>query len=209
MTDVDEEQPEAIDAATLATPAGTVSPLLFVVGGIVLIAAVVLIAVLARDGGGGSATSRTDEQNEVASVAGAVAEAILSYDYENMDAALTRVEEHLGGEFKEIYAETFEQVQTPLIVELQAVAVATVQDVFLTDISDTSARAIVEVDQVVSSTLGRRTLDDVYLLFTLTKGDDDVWRVAEIPLRIGGDEQTFTPAEGTGEEPDATTTTAP
>ena len=147
--------------------------------------------------------AEVDEREEVEATAAAVAEAILSYDYNDIEGSLDRVEEHIGGEFADVYAETFRSVQVPVITQLQAVATAEVQLVYVTAVDEGTAHAIVLVDQTVQSTAGLRTLTGTYLQLDLVERDGR-WVVESIPLRISSQNETLTPIPGA----ETTTTTA-
>ncbi len=145
------------------------------------------------------------ERQAVAVAAGAVAEAILSYDYTDTDGSLERLHEHIGGEFEEVYDETFRAVQVPLITQLEAVATAVVNDAYVTEVDGDTAKAIVLVDQTVQSTAGLRTLTGTFLQMELVKRDGQ-WIVEEIPLRISSRNETVTADPIVPEDPAASTT---
>ena len=149
-----------------------------------------------------------DERRAVAAAAGAVAEAILSYDYTDTEGSLERLHEHIGGEFEEVYDETFRAVQVPLITQLEAVATAVVNDTYVTEVDGDTAKAIVLVDQTVQSTAGLRTLTGTFLQMELVKRDGR-WIVEEIPLRISSRNETVTGDPIVPEDPAASTTTTP
>ncbi len=146
-----------------------------------------------------------DERRAVAAAAGAVAEAILSYDYTDTEASLARLQQHIGGDFEEFYVEIFRTVQVPMITQLEAVATAVVNDTYVTEVDGDSAKAVVLVDQSVQSTAGLRTLTGTFLQMELTKRDGR-WIVEEIPLRISSSNETLTGDPIAPEDPAASTT---
>ena len=195
------DEPRGPDAAVdlrKAPPASGRKGWLVTLGAALGLSALVAVAVLQ--------TIRVADRDEQLDERRAVAEAILSYDYNDTEASLARLQQHIGGDFEEFYVEIFRTVQVPMISQLEAVATAVVNDIYVTDVDGDTAKAVVLVDQSVQSTAGLRTLTGTFLQMELTKRDGR-WIVEEIPLRISSSNETLTGDPIAPEDPAATTTT--
>lgn len=153
-------------------------------------------------------------EREVATVAAAFGEALLSYDRTDLAAARAAIADTATDSFLDTYDETFLALE-PVISELQAVGVGKAQTVYLADVGDDAAKAVVVLDQRVESTAGTREVTGVYLQVDLVR-EGGSWRVL-LASRIGelgsavepvggdGDPETSEPADPTT----SSSTTAP
>jgi Mce-associated membrane protein len=142
------------------------------------------------------------DRAEVASVAGQFGEAILSYDYQDIDGSQQRVLELSTGQFQREYETGFEGF-AELIEQTEAQSVATVTGVFVGDVSGERAEAIAVVDASVTGTGGTREVADSYIRLDLVKVGD-TWKVD------GVTSLNFASGGGDAGVPGAsTTTTAP
>ena len=132
-----------------------------------------------------------DERREVATAASTFTSALLSYDAADLDAARARVTELATPEFADEYTEAFDGGLRPVIEELGAVSTATVRDVFLSDVSASSARAVVVVDASVRSTAGVRDLTASYIEVELQRVGDR-WLVSAATV-VGAEDEAITP----------------
>ena len=109
-----------------------------------------------------------DERREVRATASTMVSALTTYDYTNLDASRNKVLALSTGRFKQEYDNGFQPLRQ-LLTQTQAKSTGTVRKVFLGDISDGSAEAIVIADQVVTGTTGSRPLAGQQLTVTLVK----------------------------------------
>lgn len=106
-----------------------------------------------------------DDRREIERVSGELAAALLTYDFEDLDASRDRVLARSTGKFRKEYEEAFESGLRTLLTEIQASSRGTVTDIFVGDIDDSAASSIqldlVEVggrwrvDGVTNLTFGR------------------------------------------------------
>lgn len=173
-----------------------------VLGGLVLIAAVV-IAVL-QAGRASDLEDDLDARSEVATAASTFGEVYLSYDFDDPEGSGDRVLELVSPDF----AEDFETTRAPGIEELFAnlgtTTDATTTEVFVGDLTEDSARALVVVDVVATSDAsGTQQLTDLTFVLELVRVDGR-WLVDNV---VPAPQPDLT---GDGiEPPDASTTTVP
>jgi hypothetical protein len=154
----------------------------------VLLVAAVVIALLAfreasdqRDRADRLAAIDTAER-DVAAVAGAFGEALLTYDRADLASARAQIAATATESFLDTYDETFLALE-PVISELQAVGVGQADTVYVSEVGDDSAKAVVVLDQRVESTAGTREVTGVYLQVDLVREEGE-WRVL-LATRIG------------------------
>ena len=161
-----------------------------------------------------------DRRDEIASVAGRFAEALLSYDHEDLDASRSEVRDLATSEFADEYVDAFDAGLGGQIESLEATSSATIREVFVSSSTGDTARAVVIADTEIESDAGSRATVGTYLDISLVRLDgrwqvDDVSSVANAGSRLapvpGSDVD-----EGTADDPDAdgtdstsTTTSAP
>lgn len=198
MTDLD--MPDAGREATGRTV--SVRTLAAVLGGLVLVAAVV-VAVL-QTGRASDLEDDLDARSEVATVASTFGEVYLSYDFDDPEGSGDRVLELVSPDF----AEDFETTRAPGIEELFAnlgtTTDATTTEVFVGDLTDDSARALVVVDVVATSDAsGTQQLTDLTFVLELVRVDGR-WLIDNV---VPAPQPDLT---GDGiEPPDTSTTTVP
>lgn len=141
----------------------------------------------------GQLADERDERAEVSRVAGTMAAALLTYDYEDLDAARERVLSLSTGKFRTEYRTAFEGLRT-LLSEAKASSRGTVTDVYLSrEEGEPTAAAIVVVNTVAEGTAGRRATVASYIQLDLVKVDGE-WKVDGVtnlnfgstPIDIGG-----------------------
>ncbi|MBO3745316.1 hypothetical protein J5X84_04485 [Streptosporangiaceae bacterium NEAU-GS5] len=127
-----------------------------------------------------------DVRIEVAAAANRFGTALLSYDHRNLQAARDRVLGLAGADFAKTYDEAFTGGLEGVITKLNASAVATCREVYVGEVDEGTASAIVVCDALVTSDSGTRRMLDTYLKesLSLKKGR---WLVDEVSA-IGGDE---------------------
>ena len=141
-----------------------------------------------------------DERRAVAAAASTFASALLSYDADDLDVARERVTALATPAFAEEYTDAFEGGLRTVIDELDAVSTATVRDVFVSEVSGSSARAVVVIDASVTSAAGVRDLTGSYLQIELQKVEDR-WLVSAASA-VGAEDESITGSP-------TTSTTAP
>lgn len=153
-----------------------------------LLVAAVVIAVLAyreasdeRDRADRLAAQDAAER-DVASVAGAFGEALLTYDRADLASARAKIAATATESFLDTYDETFLALE-PVISELQAVGVGQADTVYVAEVGADTAKAVVVLDQRVDSTAGTREVTGVYLQVDLVREEGE-WRVL-LATRIG------------------------
>jgi hypothetical protein len=172
------------------------------IGAVVLGALVVLALVfgIVQRGRADDLEAERDERREVAAVAGQFAEALFSYSFEDLassrERVLALVTDELAAEYEEGSFPGLEQI----FGELQLTTSAEATDVFVTEVSDTSADAVVGVDLQFSSTATTEAVADVLFLRVALVQEGDAWKV---------DDAGFLLAPQVGAGGTATTTTVP
>jgi hypothetical protein len=173
---------------------------------IVLAVLVVLTAALAgvewRKASDSSAKEST--RHDVETVAGGFAEALLSYDYNDLTGARDRVVDLATDNFAQQYTAGFSSGLGNQITSLQATAKATVRAVYVSDVNGDNAKAVVAADtEVHSSSSTQRHLGQYLDLALVHQGGK--WRVDTVTYLGSLDDQT-SPAPGSTT---TTTTTVP
>ncbi|MER6947711.1 hypothetical protein ABT294_27130 [Nonomuraea sp. NPDC000554] len=118
---------------------------------------------------------------EVSGAASSFGQALLSYDYQNLQATRSTVISQATGDFLATYDEAFGGAMAQVIVKLKAVSHATVREVYLSDVDDALAHAIVVVDQQVNTAQAIRSVKDSHLKITLVK-QQGVWKINDVTV---------------------------
>ena len=162
-----------------------------------LVAVVVLAVVAAAVAFGLTQRSRADdleqeadERRAVATAASTFASALLSYDADDLDVARERVTALATPDFAAEYEDAFEGGLRAVIDQLNAVSTATVRDVFVSEVSGSSARAVVVIDASVTSDAGVRDLTGSYVQVELEKVGDQ-WLVSAASA-VGAEAESVT-----------------
>jgi hypothetical protein len=178
--DVDEAAPVAGAMARAIAGSGRRSILPVALAVIFGLLAVVMFIVAGqlknqRDEAREAESGVTGDRAEVAAVTGQFGEAILSYDYTDIEGSQQRVLDLSTGQFQREYETGFEGF-AELIEKTEASSVATVTAVFVGDVSDERAEAIAVVDAAVTGTGGTRAVADSYIRLDLVKVGE-TWKV--------------------------------
>lgn len=168
----------------------------------VVLGLVALLAAAAAASYASTLNSERNEEQDVREVSGRFAAALLTYDFEDLDAAKKRVLDLSTGKFRREYEQAFDGGLDKLFRETQARSAGTVTDVFIGEIEDGSVTTIAVVDAVAKGSVGSRRLVSSFVELQLVKVGGK-WRVDGVTnLNLGA-----TPASTPGAA--ATTTTAP
>lgn len=141
-----------------------------------------------------------DGRAEVASTAGRFVEALLSYDHRDAEGFRTSVLAYTAppftGQFEVAVVQLQEQFEG-----LEAVSQPTIKDVFVTEVADGAADAIVVYDRVVDGTGGPRRETNMYVRLGLIETGGG-WRVNDVTnltlAMHNAGEQTATDSAPTG-----------
>ncbi|MFI7418398.1 hypothetical protein [Nonomuraea sp. NPDC049684] len=170
----------------------------------VLVAAVAAVAVLqwigasrARD-----ALARLESERalrlQVSDAASAFGQALLSYDYKDLQSTRSTLSAQATGDFQATYDAAFGGAMSQAIVQLKAVSRAKVREVYLTDADAdadadaATAHAIVVVDQQVNTAQAIRTVHDSHLKITLVK-QKGAWKVQDVTVLGAASEDRYKP----------------
>ncbi|MFV2173065.1 hypothetical protein ACFHW2_24730 [Actinomadura sp. LOL_016] len=126
--------------------------------------------------------------------AGEFGQALLSYDHRHLQDARNRVLGLASEDFAKTYDVAFTGGLEGVITKLKADASATVRSVYLGDVDESTARAIVVLDSEVRSSAGTRRVLGSHLDMRLVRKDGR-WRVTEV-TSIGAAQETMTDPEG-------------
>ena len=141
----------------------------------VLFVAVVALAVVAASQRATLAAER-DDRKEIERVSGELATALLTYDYEDLDASRDRVLARATGKFRKEYESAFESGLKTLLTETKATSKGTVTDIYISDIDRATASTIVVANAVADGTAGRRASLASYIQLDLVEVEGR-WRV--------------------------------
>jgi hypothetical protein len=137
------------------------------------VAVAVLAVLLAGDDEG---STRLDE---VRRAAGTFGEALVSYDFHDPDAHRDRVLSLSTGSFRDEYQDAFDAGLAEVITEVEAVSKGTAKDVYVSEVGDADAQAIVVLDVDVTGVSGPRTQRDLYIRLTLVEVQGE-WKVDQV-----------------------------
>lgn len=154
------------------------------------VAVAVLAVLLAADEGDGRLA-------DVRRAAGTFGEALVSYDYKDPNAHRDAVLALSTGSFRDEYQDAFEQGLAEIITEVEAVSTGFAKDVYVSELGEADAQAIVVLDVEVTGVAGPRTQRDLYIRLTFVEVGGE-WRVDQVT------DLNFDPARATS----TTTTTA-
>lgn len=186
---VDAEPPDEADRPA-ATPSRRrwLAPL----AAFLVLLAVLIVAVVAAVQRQELAAER-DDRREIERVSGELAAALLTYDFEDLDASRDRVLARSTGKFRKEYEEAFESGLRTLLTETKASSRGTVTDIYVGDIADSTASSIVVANAVADGTSGRRASLASYIQLDLVEVGGR-WRVDGVTnLTFGRDSGTAQP----------------
>jgi Mce-associated membrane protein len=169
--EIDSGPADAVPAAASGAPRRWIVPAaVFVLVLVVLVVAVV--ATVQRQ----ELAAERDDRQEIERVSGELAAALLTYDFEDLDASRDRVLARSTGKFRKEYEDAFESGLRTLLTETKATSRGTVTDIFVGDIEDSTASSIVVANAVADGTSGRRASLASYIQLDLVEVDGR-WRV--------------------------------
>lgn len=146
-----------------------------------------------------------DDRRAAASVAGEFASATMSYDHRDLDGSLAAVTDLATTEYAETYQNAFFEELQPVVDELRARGRVHVRDVYVSDVSDGTATAVVSFDAVIRSTIGTRRLAGSYVRVDLVR-EGGGWRADDLTFLATTQEGLDGPTGAAGV---TTPTTAP
>jgi Mce-associated membrane protein len=150
---------------------------------------------------------REAERRAVATTAGDFGEALLSYDFEDLEAARRRVVRLATESFGRNYSDAFSAGLNEAITQLQASAKATVRDVYVSDVTRDQAHAIVVLDSEVRSTAGTRQVVGSYLDMSMLRRGGR-WKIDAV-TSIAASRESNTPPGPPGTTPPSTAPAPP
>ncbi|MFI7148368.1 hypothetical protein ACIBO2_25940 [Nonomuraea sp. NPDC050022] len=133
---------------------------------------------------------------EVSGAASSFGKALLSYDYQNLQATRATLTAQATGDFLATYDEAFGGAMAQVIVKLKAVSQANVREVYLSDVDEATAHAIVVVDQQVNTSEAIRSVKDSHLKISLVK-EKGVWKVHDVTVLGAAKEDQYNLDSGT------------
>lgn len=146
-----------------------------------------------------------DDRRAAASVAGEFASATMSYDHRDLDGSLAAVTDLATTEYAETYQNAFFEELQPVVDELRARGRVHVRDVYVSDVSDGTATAVVSFDAVIRSTIGTRRLAGSYVRVDLVE-EGGTWKADDLTFLATTQEGLDGPTGAAGA---TTPTTAP
>ncbi|MGW0802788.1 hypothetical protein [Nonomuraea sp. NPDC002799] len=127
---------------------------------------------------------------EVSGAATAFSKALLSYDYQSLQATRATVAGQATGDFLATYDTAFTGAMAQVIVKLKATSLATVREVYLADVDEATAHAIVVVDQQVNTSEAIRSVQDSHLKISLVK-EKGTWKVHDVTVLGAASEDQY------------------
>jgi len=123
--------------------------------------------------------SQQDDRRAAASVAGRFASATMSYDHRDLEGSLAAVTDLASQDYAETYQNAFFEELQPVVDELRARGRVHVRDVYVSEIGDDTATAVVSFDAVIRSTIGTRRLTGSYVRVDLVK-EGGAWKADDL-----------------------------
>jgi hypothetical protein len=120
-----------------------------------------------------------NERDDVQAVAARMATALLTYDYRDLDASKERVLADATGRFKKEYEQAFTTSLAVLIKETKAQSKATVTDLFVSDVAEGAAGALVVVSSERKGVGGSVPAATSYIQLDLVKVNG-AWKVDNV-----------------------------
>lgn len=127
---------------------------------------------------------------EVSGAASSFGQALLSYDYKDLQSTRSTLMAQATGDFLTTYDEAFGGAMAQVIVKLKAVSRATVREVYLSDVDEGTAHAIVVVDQQVNTSEAIRSVKDSHLKISLVK-EKGAWKVQDVTVLGAASEDQY------------------
>ncbi|MEV0384830.1 hypothetical protein [Nonomuraea sp. NPDC050643] len=127
---------------------------------------------------------------EVSGAAGAFSTALLSYDYQDLQTTRSTLAAQATGDFLATYDAAFGGTMAQVIVKLKATAHATVREVYVADVDEATAHAIVVVDQQVNTSQAIRSVKDSHLKISLVK-EKGTWKIHDVTVLGAASEDQY------------------
>ncbi|MEV4572153.1 hypothetical protein AB0K16_02755 [Nonomuraea jabiensis] len=127
---------------------------------------------------------------EVSGAATAFSKALLSYDYQNLQSTRSTLAAQATGDFLATYDAAFGGAMAQVIVKLKATSQATVREVYLADVDEATAHAIVVVDQQVNTSEAIRSVKDSHLKISLVK-EKGTWKIHDVTVLGAASEDQY------------------
>jgi hypothetical protein len=127
---------------------------------------------------------------EVSGAASAFSRALLSYDYQNLQSTRSTLAAQATGDFLTTYDAAFGGAMAQVIVKLKATSQATVREVYLADVDEATAHAIVVVDQQVNTSEAIRSVKDSHLKISLVK-EKGTWKIHDVTVLGAASEDQY------------------
>ncbi|MFI7634527.1 hypothetical protein [Nonomuraea sp. NPDC049400] len=127
---------------------------------------------------------------EVSGAASAFSKALLSYDYQNLQTTRSTLAAQATGDFLATYDAAFGGAMAQVIVKLKATSQATVREVYLADVDEATAHAIVVVDQQVNTSEAIRSVKDSHLKIGLVK-EKGTWKIHDVTVLGAASEDQY------------------
>jgi len=181
------------------TDRGGRSPAFILVTSLAVALAVAVAVLLVLVAGDDDGSERLDE---VRRAAGAFGEALVTYDYHDPEAHRDAVLALSTGSFREEYEGAFDEGLSEVITEVEAVSTGFAKDVYVSEIGEADAQAIVVLDVEVDGVAGARTQRDLYVRLTFLEVDGE-WKVDQVTDLNFDPGAATTPTSGA---PESTTT---
>jgi Mce-associated membrane protein len=137
------------------------------------VAVAVLVVLLAGEDDG------SDRLEAVQQAAGTFGEALVTYDYKDPGAHRDAVLELSTGSFRDEYEDAFDQGLSAVITEVKATSTGFAKDIYVSEIGESDAQAIVVLDVDVDGVAGPRTQRDLYVRLTFVEVDGE-WKVDQV-----------------------------
>jgi hypothetical protein len=197
--DADAAPGDDVEVEPDAGTGGRRSPAFILVTSLAIALAVgvaVLLVLLAGDDEG---SGRLDAVREAA---GTFGEALVTYDYHDPEAHRDKVLGLATGSFREEYEKAFDTGLAKVITKVEAVSKGYAKDIYVSELGDADAQAIVVLDVEVDGVAGPRTQRDLYVRLSFVEVDGE-WKVDQVT------DLNFDPGAGTSttsSAPESTTT---
>ncbi|WP_431908789.1 hypothetical protein [Nonomuraea jabiensis] len=127
---------------------------------------------------------------EVSGAASGFSKALLSYDYQNLQGTRSTLAAQATGDFLATYDAAFGGAMAQVIVKLKATSQATVREVYLADVDEATAHAIVVVDQQVNTSEAIRSVKDSHLKISLVK-EKGTWKIHDVTVLGAASEDQY------------------
>jgi Mce-associated membrane protein len=151
---------------------------------------------------------READRLAIATAAGKLGQALLSYDYTNLNAARTTVLSLSTDKFAQYYTTAFTNGLSAAVTQLQAKATASVRKVFVADTNGDTADVFVVLDSEVHSSAGTRQLTGSYLDLAMVRQGGH-WKVDGVTSIAATSDNLTPPGATPGSPAPSTSSTTP